>query len=203
MSYAHMFYGVDVGRLRNLAGSHDETFLADFLADPPEDFEHASCCDLTAEDALRRIVSGESAGDGVEHAATYGYVLKAVCERLTGGELLNGEVACVRDLPLDLLLPGSGPPVPIPVDSDFPEIGFLTAEQVPEELERLSAKPGRPKKPPLRARFALWLLQKRLGVRLNSLRTPSPGELEEEIAEYRSALEEARSKGLGVVSFRH
>ncbi|MFH5805107.1 hypothetical protein [Alienimonas sp. DA493] len=204
MSYAHMFYAVDPKRLRSLYGANDESFTQSVLADPPDGFESASCCDLSSEDALRRIVAGTAERDGEEHAATYGYVLKALCEHLTDGELLEGEVACVRDLPYDLRLPRSGAPIPIPVDeADFPEIGFLEADQVEAELAALDAPAGKPKKPPLKIRLLGWLIQKRLGVQLPSLRTPSAEELEEEVEEYRLALRGAADRGTGLVSFRH
>ncbi|NNJ26085.1 hypothetical protein LzC2_21640 [Planctomycetes bacterium LzC2] len=199
-----MFYGVDPQRLRSLYGSNDEAFLDRFLADPPEGFEGASCCDLEPDEALRRIVAGTAEQDGDKQAGTYGYVLKGLCEHFTDGELLDGEVACVRDLPYALRLPGSGSPIPIPVDeADFPEIGFLLPAEIEKELAALDAPPGKPKKPPLRMRILGWALQKRLGIQLPSLRTPSAEELQEEVEQYRLALQDARARGTGIVSFRH
>ena len=210
MSYAHMFYGVDVAALKKLAGSGDEAFVEAFLADPPEDFAELDLSDLAPAEALRRIVAGTAHQDGPEHAATYGYVLKSVCGYLTRKDgdgyagLLDGEAACLEDLPFALRLPGSGPPVPIPYDeADFPEIGYLERHEIDAELAALAAPPGRPKKPPLKLRIFAWLFQKRTGVVLNSLRTPDAEEVAEEVEEYRNALNDAKARGTGVVSFRH
>ena len=200
-----MFYGVDLPRLRAAVGSGDDDLYGAVLA-RVEDPDGWRFSDRSPRDLLRRLIDGDAAGDGPKYAADYGYLLKDLCEHLGGGQaaFLDGECACVADLPYDLRLPDSGPPVEIPYDDiDFPEIGYLEPGELDAELDALDAPPGRPKKPPWRLRVFAWVFKKRTGVTLRSLHVPDADEAAEEVEEYRLALNDAKARGTGLISFRH
>ena len=180
MGYLHMFYGVDLERLKGIYGAKDEDFLSEMLDAQGEELEgNDEFFESEIEDgdypdseaALREIVAGHVTHKGAE--AVYGYVLKIICEQI--GEAIGDDVAAVRDHPYDSQLLSSGPPIPIPYDeSDFPEIGFLAHADIPAEIERIDNAP-----------------------------TPDNEELAEDVDAYRATLEEALAKGVSIVSFRH
>lgn len=200
MSYQHMFYGLDLDRLRSIYGSKDEAFVAEILKARAEDFsgededsEDEDGDFPTYQDALREIVAGSiRKRPGAEHV--YGYVLKIICEHL--GQWVGENVACVSDHPYRSQLVANGPPVHIPYNpADFPEIGHLPLSEIPGELRRLDAAPARAKRS-----LKMAILSKLLpGI----FRPMSDDDLAEDMAAYRATLEEARDKGLALVSFRH
>jgi hypothetical protein len=203
MSYQHMFYGLDVSKLQGLYGSKDERLLAEVLEARKEElknndgfFEDAisegSCPDSVT--ALKGIFAG-SLGTYERPAAMYGYVLKILCEHL--GSPIGDDVAAVRDHSYASKLVASGPPLPIPYDtSDFPEIGYLTVQEIPGEMQRLDAAPKRARRSLVKSIFSL-LSGGAIG------RQMSDEEVAMDMEGYRNTLQEALDKGLGVVSFRH
>lgn len=67
MSYQHMFYGVDINRLKKLYGSSDEAFAADLLIAQAEAianndgfFEDYDGDIPSSETALRDILAGKA-----------------------------------------------------------------------------------------------------------------------------------------------
>jgi hypothetical protein len=201
MSYQHMFYGLDLGRLRSLYGSKDEAFVAEILRAKADDFarndgffEDYGEDFPTSEQALREIVAGSiPKREGAE--AMYGYVLKIICEHL--GRMIGEDVACVSDHPYKSQLVAGGPPIPIPINpADFPEIGHLALADIPAEIKRLDAAPRR-----ARRSLKIAILRKLTGGVIG--REMSDDDLAEDMNAYRATLEEARKKNLSIVSFRH
>jgi hypothetical protein len=196
MSYQHMFYSVDLDRLKGLYGSGDDAWVADLLKTQSKaiadndgffaDAIEAGKCP-TSESALRDI-------DG-EAAAMYGYVLKIICEQIGG--LIGGDVAAVRDHPYKSQLVASGPPIPIPYDaSDFPEIGFLAVSDIPGEIQRIDAAPWKAQKSLMRTVLSS-LSGGVVGRQMND------EEAVEDMNAYRATLQEALAKQVSIVSFRH
>jgi hypothetical protein len=85
-------------------------------------------------DALDDMIAGEPRHP--ERAMFYVWATELLCHHL-GKELERGDVAWLDDLELGTGLEDSGPPLPIPRHNDSPLLGFLTAEQVANEYERL------------------------------------------------------------------
>jgi hypothetical protein len=202
MGYHHMFYGLDLDRLEAVFGSKNANFTAEILRARKQDFK-----DLNqqfeddyedfpkCEQALREFVAG-SFGDHEHAKAMYGYALQIICEHI--GQRVGGDdVASIADHPYASQLVASGPPIPIPYDkSDFPEIGFLSWAQIPDEIKRIDAAPRRPKRSLVLSIVSL-LTSGRAGHQM------SKAEVAEDMAAYRKTLTEALDKNLAIVSFRY
>ena len=203
MGYSHMFFGVDLDRLKSIYGSGDEKFVAEVLRTQAEELESndAFLADQiedgqcpNSETALREIVAG-SPQQNENAASVYGYVLKILCQHL--GHLVGTDVAAVRDHPYDSQLVASGPPIPIPYDrSDFPEIGFLALSDIPAEIKRIESAPNRAKRSLVLTILSL-LSRGMIGRQMNAEETA------EDMNAYRNTLSEAIAKGVSIVSFRH
>ena len=203
MSYQHMFYGLDLARLQSTFGCRDEVFLEEVLEKQAEelaDVDEFVGGDLdelempTAENALREIFAG-SIGDYTNAAPMFGYVLKILCTHL--GQPIGTDVACVRDHPFKSQLVAAGPPIPIPYDkTDFPEIGYLSLTEIPAEIARLDQAPHRAKRS-----FFLTLLNRLSGGIIG--RQMSDEDVIQDMQAYRETLQEALTKRLSIVSFRH
>ncbi len=147
MSHAHVFFRVDLQRLRALFGSQDDALARQILKKRADDIENidlifedpirdGSCPD--AATALREILAG--APSQPRQPSLYGCVLEILCEHI--GRSCDDEVAVVRDHPYESQLVRSGPPIPIPYDPEcFPQIGFLDLADIPAEIQRLEAAP--------------------------------------------------------------
>ena len=202
MGYQHMFYGVNLDRLKSIYGSNDSNFVAEVLQSKAEELEDNDAFfeDRIAEGnfpnseaALRDIVAGTPKSNGAE--AMYGYVLKMICEHLGG--MIGSDVYAIRDHPYASQLVASGPPIPIPFDdSDFPEIGFLALADIPAEIARIDAAPKRAKKS-LRLSLLSFLTKGLVGKQMGD------EEAAEDMASYRETLEEALEKKVSIISFRH
>jgi hypothetical protein len=201
MSYQHMFYGLDLDRLRSIYGSKDEAFVAEFLNAKADDlagndefFGEMGDGFPTSETAVREIVAGDiPQREGAE--AVYGYVLKILCEHL--GQPIGDDVAAIRDHPYKSQLVANGPPIPIPINlADFPEIGHLALADIPAEIKRIDSAPGRAKKS-----LKLAILSKLTGGVIG--RQMSDEDVAEDMEAYRATLKEALQKRLSIVSFRH
>ncbi|MDB5340441.1 MAG: hypothetical protein JWN70_6060 [Planctomycetaceae bacterium] len=212
MSYQHMFYGVDLDRLKAIYGSGDEKLLAEVIQKSGEELEgndglfedeiEAGDCP-NSETALRNIFAGKIEASE-ENAALYGYVLKILCEHL-GTSIGEDDVAVVRDHPYQSKLVANGPPLPIPYDStDFPEIGYLSLQEIPEEIKRIDAAPKKAKRT-----FQSAVVLPVLGWMLSFLmkgfkfRQMDDATTVEDMNAYRNTLQAALDKRLAVVSFRH
>jgi hypothetical protein len=204
MSYSHMFYGVDLDKLKAIYGSKDENFLAEVLkaqAQAIKDNDEWFKDEIQDEgfpptkQALREIVLGTfGTYEGAE--AMYGYALKIICGHI-GHRVGADDVANVADHPYESQLVASGPPIPIPYDeSDFPEIGFLPLAQIPEEFNRIDNAPGKARRSVISAGLSL-LTGGRAGHRMKA------EDLAQDMAAYRRTLTEALEKKLAVISFRH
>lgn len=199
-----MFYGVDLDKLKAVYGSKDENFLAEVLrtqAQAIKDNDEWFKDEIQEEgfpptkQALREIVLG-TFGTYEGSEAMYGHALKIICEHI-GHRVGADDVANVADHPYESQLVASGPPIPIPYDeTDFPEIGFLSFAQIPEELNRLDDAPKKARRGVIPAALSL-LTGGRAGQQMTA------AELAQDIAAYRRTLTEALEKKLAVVSFRH
>lgn len=188
MGYSHMFYAVDLPRLRSSFGSKDLGLFEAVVK---------SSESLTEEEtgALREIIQGECRNEpGTEHL--YGYALKAICEHV-GEMLLVGDVAAVRDHPYRSKLVASGPPVAIPYTGrDFPEIGHLSRDDLAEEY-RLATET----EPKARRSLGGFLLRKMTGGIAG--REPDAEEVAEDMEQYAETLKECMNRNASLVSFRH
>lgn len=187
MSYCHMFYAVDLDQLRQVAGSKDRA-LYDQLAAENDSLDKAEL------NALKRIIQGrceKTAGDEY----LYGYALKALCEHL--GEPIGEDVAAIRDHPYKSKLIANGPPIAIPYTTDdFPEIGYLTPEELPLEYD-LATKT----KPKARWTLAGFVLRKLSGGIIG--REPNAEDIAEDMEAYAETLKQCMAMNRGLVSFRH
>jgi len=201
MSYGHMFYGVDLDKLKAIYASKDENLLAELLKASAQEIKEN---DKFFEDeiegggfpatkqALREIVVG-AFGTYEDAEAMYGYALKIICGHI-GHRVGADDVAEVAAHPYESQLVASGPPIPIPYDdSDFPEIGFLSLAQIPEELNRIDSAPKKARRGLISTTLSL----------LTGGRQMTAEDLAQDMAAYRRTLTEALDKKLAVVSFRH
>ncbi len=203
MGYSHMFFGVDLDRLKSIYGSGDEAFIAEVLQAQAGELESNDgffAIEIedgswpNSETALREIVAG-SPGGYEQAEAMYGYVLKILCQHI--GTSIGDDVAAIRDHPYESQLVASGPPLPIPYNSaDFPEIGFLSLADIPNEIQRIDSAPKRAKRSLLLTILSL-LSRGMIGRQMDAEETV------EDMNAYRSTLTEAVNKGVSVVSFRH
>lgn len=204
-----MFYAVDIDELTSLFGSNDDVQREILGACAEEIEDNDACFADEIEDgsvpstgaAISEIVSGTTSNKTA--GFMYGYSLKMICEHL--GEYVEGGeygVANVSDHPYQSLLVKSGPPIPIPISDDFPEIGFLRLDQVDEEISRASSPHDKPASESAELMGGLRTLLSSVGLGLR------PGgideeEIREDIDAYVETLELAKELGRGVVSFRH
>ncbi len=216
MGYQHMFYGLDLDRLNAVYGSGDEKLLAEVLQAHREDLEgndgffedeiESGDC-LNSETALRNIFAGKMEASGKDTpygvAAVYGYVFKILCEHV--GTSIGDDVAAVRDHPYQSKLVASGPPIPIPYDRQgAPQIGYLTLQEIPDEIKRIDAAPKRA----IRT-FQSVIVWPLLGWMISFLmkgfrfRQMDDAATVRDMNAYRNTLQEALDKRLAVVSFRH
>lgn len=188
MSYSHMFYAVDLQRLRSIPGSKDDSLFNDILA-------NGDSLDDEDQDALKHIIAGECDNEpGTEYH--YGYALKAICEHI--GQMVGAEeVAAVRDHPYKSKLVANGPPIGIPyTQSDFPEIGYLAHSELEAELT-LATKT----KPKAKRTLLGFILRKISGGIVG--REMSTEEVAEDMQAYANTLQECISRKCSLVSFRH
>lgn len=210
MSYQHMFYGVDLDRLKAIYGSNNQTLLNEILQAKAEDLEgNDDFFDYAIEDgtspnsetALRAIFAGES--QPCEEPSLHGYVFKFLCEHV--GTRFGEDVAEIQEHPYKSLLVASGPPIPIPYDrSSAPQIGHLSLQQIPDEIKRIDAAPRKAKRSfqstvvlPILGWFVSLFLK---GFKFRQFDDESTVE---DMNAYRNTLQEALDKGMSIVSFRH
>ena len=204
MSYSHMFYGVDLDRLKAIYGSKDDKLVTELLKargqdikDNDEWFEDEIKDEgfPNTKQALREIIAG-SFGNYPGGEAMFGYALKILCEHM-GQRVGADDVADVAAHPYLSLLVTSGPPIAIPYDkSDFPEIGFPSQAQISEEINLIDAAPKK-----ARRRLSLSIVSVLTGGRVGRQMTNE--EAAADMAAYRRTLIEALDNKLAVVSFRH
>lgn len=196
MSYSVMFYAVDVPKLQSLYGSNDTAVLEDVLnaqaeaLDDNDAFFEGYDLPIDSRTALRQIFAGEVPQEDLSAAAMYGYVLKILCEYL--GEFAGGDIYSTQILPIESKLMSNGVPIPIPNDpGDFPEIGFLTKEEI--KVEQKAAANPLPTSSP---QFFNNMQQ-------HTHHVLDEEELLDELEAYQDVLQELANRGLGTVAFRH
>lgn len=205
MGYSHMFYALDVEKLKGLFGSKDDALLKKILESQKAKIRENDAFfeDEIAEGevpdtatAIRQIIYGNPQMDA--EGAVYCYALKIICKHL-GKMVRGGEygVANVADHPYDSLLMQSGIPVPIPEPSDFPVVGYLTLQQIDDEIALATAEHDKVASDSAEVMSALRSLfgLSRAGI--------SPEGMQEDIDAYVDTLRKVKKKGKGVVSFRH
>ena len=181
MGYAHCLWGVDLNKLTSFSGSKNESIVDEIVSSLDEELEDNDAFfedeiehdeSPTTEEALRQIARGDELTS--DAPAMYGYALQILCEHI-GQQIDHDDIAAVRDHPYESALITSGSPINIPYDeADFPEIGFIAASDIANEIAAIDTAP-----------------------------TPSNQDLVDDAAAYRAALQIAVDKGLSVVSFRH
>lgn len=187
MGYSHMFYGVDLERLRSIPGSKDEA-LYEQIATTSDSLGEEE------QDALKRIIMGDCRKEP-RTEYLYGYALKAICEHI--GEMVGDEVAAIRDHPYKSKLIANGPPIPIPyTGSDFPEIGYLDKAELAAEY-RLATET----KPKAKRTLLGFLLRKASGGVIG--REMNAEDVAADMEAYAATLQECMDKQCSLVSFRH
>jgi hypothetical protein len=191
MGYSHSFFALDVDRLKGIFASNNEQLLNEILTAQAEDIasndaffaNKIKAGDLpSTATAIRQIFEGNPRVDIQD--ALYGYSLQIICRHM-GEEVWGGEygVANVSDHPYDSKLLKSGVPIPIPVPSDFPMIGYLSLNEIDDEIALATAEHAKPSN--------------------DSSEDIDAEEIQEDIDAYVETLQKAKDLGLGIVSFRH
>lgn len=131
--------------------------------------------ELTEEKAAAELIEGKISQPKMGYQ--YGYGLKKLCSVL--GTLLvaiEGKGGMLKALKLDTPLSKTRTPVELPKSKEFPEIGYLTADEVEREVKRLEGM---------------------------DLSYPKDELIEADRKELLRALQKAAKKKLGVVAFYH
>lgn len=112
-------------------------FSGEVMCTSDEDLAHGDDDDeITDDEAAAELVEGQVSQPDAGHQ--YGYGLERLCE-LLGSHLatIEGKRGMLKSLDLATLLSKERSPVRLPRRDDFPGIGYLTAEEVKREVERL------------------------------------------------------------------
>jgi hypothetical protein len=183
MGYGTHACAIDIDRLRSVFGSNDRAMLKaldesygdTFLRNDEWSADRISEGAPTQREALAQIIEGKITGPDWA-GFQYGYATEILCEHL--GHWLEDEnlIHDIEDLEIPTGLSNyNGLLFPVPEPDDFPDIRFLTAEQVREDYERLT------------------------GLDLSH----EDEELEAAREEFRSYFRQASEKGLGLVTFAY
>ncbi len=207
MNDRHIFYGIELSRLKKIFGSKDERFIEEILLERAQDFQNNDSYfsddiqfdRFDSETALREIVAG-SIRSRQYSEKMFARVLKVICKQI--GEFL-GEAIAIRDHPYKSKLLASGVPIPIPHVPYDPyqfsnnlEIGFLDWKDIPGEIQRIEQAPQRAK-PSYVLELLSWFRPGLVGRIMNQLSGPS---LVKDMQDYKDVLMRAHNKGLSVVS---
>ena len=136
-------YAVDLERLRAAFGSKDKQLLKTMLERVAESYYFPEDEDDGVEDqqrAITDIIEGDCRAPR-DRRPLYGYAVEDLC--LYFGEVIpipfdEIEIGDPGDLDIESRLLSGELPIPVPKWGDTPYVRFLTPEQVPEELDRLS-----------------------------------------------------------------
>ncbi len=187
MSYCHMFYGVDLERLRKIPASEDLSLYEQIA-------ESTDSLDDEELDALKRIIMGDCETEP-DTEYLYGYALKAICEQI--GEMVGEDVAAIRDHPYNSKLVANGTPIDIPYTaSDFPEIGYLEHSDLASEYSLATET-----KPKAKRTLLGFIFRKLSGGVVG--REMDAEDVAEDMEAYAATLKECMDKNLSLVSFRH
>ncbi len=129
--------------------------------------------ELSVKQAACELIAGEISRPDCGHP--YGYALEQLC-RVLGTHLgtIAGKRGLLSHLGLGTQLREQRTPVPLPERDDFPEIGYLTAEELRNEVEQLGA---------------------------TDLSDPQRPEIEEDRIAFLAYLQDAARRGMGIVAF--
>ena len=228
MGYSHIFYGLDLEKLRSACGSGDEALVQAILKAHSDDFvdedgpiiEDDADPELSKEDVLREIITGNYTQPDASHV--YGYMLMTVCEHL-GQDLGDydddyAEVGNVYSHPYNSQLCKSGPPIKIPVSrGDYPMMGYLAHSDIQAEIDRIKEAPEKPPinivwliiTSPLLLLYGIGKLLRRNGTGMKILQVilfgmkPDLEGIKEDMDDYQKILNEALEEKVDIVSFRH
>ena len=144
MGYQTKMLAIDLGALRGVLGSKDAALLARLTKKAKKKIaSHNAFFEdeigegaPKLEDALAALIEGKPLDE--EHGFAYGYAFELLCDQM-GKEI--GDPESVPAFFSDLKIPtklGEGDhrlPVAIPKPKDFPGIGYLTREEMQQEIE--------------------------------------------------------------------
>jgi len=148
MGYQTKMLAIDLAALRGAVGSKDSALLTQLtdesterLASHDEWFEDEIAAGAPSLlDALRALIEGDTLDE--KHGFAYGYALEMLCDKL-GTEIGDPESipAFFSDLKIKTALAEGDHrlPVPIPKPKDFPGIGYLTRDEMQQEIEAFAA----------------------------------------------------------------
>lgn len=212
MGSAHLFFRLDLQRLRGLMGSRDEAFARKVIQKQADEIENNDGCFEDSieegicpdtETAIREILAGTFSQP--RQTSMYGYALKIICEHI--GKQFGYEVGSIRAQPYASQLAGSGPPIAIPYSTeDFPGIGFLALADIGAEIDRIDSAPRTLAPVPTLPSDASTAAKKAV-FRSREYEALSLYRNDENLVlameDYRKTLEEALNKRADIVSFYH
>jgi hypothetical protein len=149
-------------------------FLGEMTCDSDEDLVQGWEDDeISEEQAAAELIQGRVSQPRQAHQ--YGYGLERLCQ-LLGSRLatIEGKRGMLQVLKLNTPLSNERSPVALPKRDDFPVIGFLAADEVEREVERLRGL---------------------------DLSYPKSAEIEEDRKTFCRCLEKASKKRIGIVAF--
>jgi hypothetical protein len=158
-----------------LAKAYPHTqFLGTLVCDSDEDLARGwEDEEVSQEEAAAELVEGTVSQPGAAHQ--YGYALERLCQLLgTRLATIEGKRGMLRALKLNTPLSRDRSPVRLPKRDDFPGIGYLTADELEREVERLRGL---------------------------DLSYPASPEIEEDRRTFLRCLQKAAKRRAGVVSF--
>lgn len=173
MSYASVFFAVDIDELARVVADHDTSVIDRIkIASPQQFVQTLNDGDPSRGEALTHIIEG--APKDASHSHQYGYALQLLCKEL--GDWLPDDdlIADLEPLELDSPFEIDRIPIDIPDAPDFPFISFLTAAGVEQECARLA---------------------------LMDLTFPDDSDIEAARNAYSNCISEAAKRGLGIVYF--
>ncbi|MEO1498287.1 MAG: hypothetical protein AAFV43_14175 [Planctomycetota bacterium] len=138
MGYSIALYLIDVTELERQVGSGDRDFLAEVIANNPDELEEEDD-ELSLRSALEQLILGGERDPDEAHQ--YGYALLEICEFLGEsapiGDGGRTRWSIVEASGIAGLFDQSGPPLPLPPSDDFPTIGHLRHGELGETAGRL------------------------------------------------------------------
>jgi hypothetical protein len=147
VSYGTNIYVVDLSTLRRAFGSHDQAIVDRISAANQDRFVRSDRWfkDRIAQgaprlqQALQQLIDG-NLDSAASAAFQYGYALELLCRELGRDMKTYEDIDSINDLLVQSEFARVGPPLPIPISLDFPEIRYASREDVIAEKRSLLAK---------------------------------------------------------------
>ncbi len=192
MGYSHNFYVIDISKIKEIEGSQNLNLVGDILRDREDnvtqvnekfedqiEFDEIPSC----SDAIRQIFDGTYPFD--VDSPIFAFSLQIICEHFGVAAPTETAISNVAQHPYEEQLSDSSLPVLLPECSDPPEVSFLEAAQIEDEIAALQKYLDADPKP------------------VNKWSKLSEEEMEAEVRAYLEVLTKAKNEDLGIISFRY